>query len=41
MDYKELPKDVVDDDILLLDDGKIVFKVNSIDGDKSLNSGAF
>ena len=34
IDYKELPKDVANDDILLLDDGKIVFKVNFIDGDK-------
>lgn len=32
IDYKELPKDVKSDDILLLDDGKIVLKVVSTDG---------
>ena len=31
--YKELSKDVKADDTLLIDDGKVVLKVNSVDGD--------
>lgn len=34
IDYKELPQDVKQDDILLLDDGRIVLVVNKIDGDR-------
>lgn len=34
IDYKELPKDVKSGDTLLLDDGKIVFKVKSVLGNK-------
>ncbi len=32
IDYKELPHDVKNDDVLLLDDGRIVFKVEYVDG---------
>lgn len=32
LDYKDLPKDVSAGDVLLLDDGRIVLDVNSIDG---------
>ncbi len=32
IDYKELPKDVNPGDMLLLDDGRVVLKVDSIDG---------
>jgi len=34
IDYKALPQDVVMDDILLLDDGKIVFKVKKVEGNR-------
>lgn len=34
IDYKELPQDVKPDDILLLDDGRIVLVVKKIDGSK-------
>ena len=34
IDYKELPNDVKANDILLLDDGRIVFKVNQVNGQK-------
>ncbi len=34
IDYKELPKDVKPQDILLLDDGKIILKVMSTDGER-------
>ena len=34
LDYKELPKDVVPDDILLLDDGRIEFHVTAVKGDQ-------
>lgn len=34
IDYKELPQDVVVDDILLLDDGKVQLKVVGIEGNK-------
>lgn len=34
IDYKELPNDVVQGDILLLDDGKLIFEVLSTDGVK-------
>ena len=34
LDYKELPKDVVPDDILLLDDGRIEFHVVAVKGDQ-------
>jgi len=34
LDYKELPKDVRHGDILLLDDGRIVLKVEKVAGDK-------
>jgi pyruvate kinase len=32
IDYKELPNDVVPGDLLLLDDGRVVLKVQSVDG---------
>ena len=32
--YKALPNDVSEEDILVLDDGRIVLKVNSVDGNK-------
>ena len=38
IDYKGLPKDVVKDDILLLDDGKIVLVVDSIDNNKVITT---
>ncbi len=34
IDYKELPSDCHVDDLLLLDDGRVILKVESIDGDK-------
>ncbi|HMU67927.1 MAG TPA: pyruvate kinase, partial [Cellvibrionaceae bacterium] len=34
IDYKELPNDVVAGDLLLLDDGRVVFKVESVVGPK-------
>ena len=34
LDYKELPKDVVPDDILLLDDGRVEFHVTAVKGDQ-------
>ncbi|OIQ24754.1 pyruvate kinase [uncultured Vibrio sp.] len=34
LDYKELPKDVIPNDILLLDDGRVQLKVISVDGNK-------
>ncbi len=34
LDYKELPQDVVPDDILLLDDGRIEFHVVTVKGDQ-------
>ncbi|KLV04739.1 pyruvate kinase [Photobacterium aquae] len=34
LDYKELPKDVVPGDILLLDDGRVQLKVVSVEGNK-------
>ncbi|MDO8954419.1 MAG: pyruvate kinase [Gammaproteobacteria bacterium] len=34
IDYKDLPKDVVAGDTLLLDDGKIVFTVKRVEGNK-------
>jgi pyruvate kinase len=34
IDYKELPQDVKPNDILLLDDGRIKFKVKRVDGTK-------
>ncbi|GHA37817.1 pyruvate kinase [Photobacterium aphoticum] len=34
LDYKELPKDVEADDILLLDDGRVQLKVTSVEGNK-------
>jgi pyruvate kinase len=34
IDYKSLPNDVKSGDILLLDDGRLVFKVESVDGPK-------
>ncbi len=34
IDYKELPNDCHVDDLLLLDDGRVILKVESIDGDK-------
>ena len=34
LDYKELPQDVVPDDILLLDDGRIEFHVVAVKGDQ-------
>ncbi len=34
IDYKNLPKDVVSGDKLLLDDGRIIFIVNKIEGNK-------
>ncbi len=32
--YKDLPNDVYEDDVLLLDDGRIVLKVTGVDGSK-------
>ncbi len=32
IDYKELPNDVVPNDLLLLDDGRVVLKVKSVEG---------
>jgi pyruvate kinase len=32
--YKKLPQDVKDEDILVLDDGRIVLQVNSVDGSR-------
>lgn len=32
IDYKELPNDVVPGDLLLLDDGRVILKVESVDG---------
>lgn len=37
IDYKELPKDVKPGDILLLDDGRVVFEVTKVDGTKVIN----
>lgn len=34
IDYKELPNDVVPGDLLLLDDGRVVLKVTSVDGSR-------
>ncbi len=34
IDYKDLPKDVNPDDLLLLDDGRVVFKVDTIEGNR-------
>ncbi len=34
IDYKELPRDVNPGDLLLLDDGRVVLKVDSIEGNK-------
>ena len=34
IDYKDLPNDCVADDVLLLDDGRVVLKVNSVIGKK-------
>ncbi|WP_064602867.1 pyruvate kinase [Photobacterium sp. J15] len=34
LDYKELPKDVVPGDVLLLDDGRVQLKVTSVEGNK-------
>lgn len=34
IDYKELPQDVKSDDVLLLDDGRLVFVVEKINGSK-------
>ncbi len=34
IDYKELPNDVVPGDSLLLDDGRVILKVDSVDGTK-------
>ncbi len=34
LDYKELPKDVVPGDILLLDDGRVQLKVTTVEGNK-------
>lgn len=34
IDYKELPNDVVPGDMLLLDDGRVILKVDSVDGTK-------
>ena len=34
LDYKNLPNDVKTNDVLLLDDGRIVFKVKTVDGNK-------
>src|SRR5262245_35045462 len=37
LDYKELPQDVKPGDVLLLDDGKIVFEVEKVEGSKIHN----
>lgn len=37
IDYKELPQDVGPGDILLLDDGRVVFEVIKVDGTKVIN----
>lgn len=34
IDYKELPKDVKPNDLLLLDDGRVVFRVESVQGNR-------
>ena len=34
IDYKELPNDVVPGDLLLLDDGRVILKVESVEGSK-------
>lgn len=34
IDYKDLPKDVNPNDLLLLDDGRVVLKVNRVEGNK-------
>ncbi|WP_185236593.1 pyruvate kinase [Teredinibacter franksiae] len=34
IDYKELPRDVNPEDMLLLDDGRVVLKVESVDGSR-------
>ncbi|GAB3515906.1 pyruvate kinase [Photobacterium alginatilyticum] len=34
LDYKELPKDVIPGDILLLDDGRVQLRVTTVDGNK-------
>lgn len=34
IDYKELPKDVNPSDLLLLDDGRVVLKVDSVEGER-------
>ena len=34
IDYKDLPKDVNPDDLLLLDDGRVVFKVEAVKGNR-------
>ncbi|MDP5291202.1 pyruvate kinase [Oceanimonas sp. CHS3-5] len=36
IDYKELPKDVKDGDILLLDDGRVQLRVEGVEGNKVL-----
>lgn len=38
IDYKELPKDVNPGDMLLLDDGRVVLKVDSVDGSAILTT---
>lgn len=34
IDYKELPRDVKPNDLLLLDDGRVVFRVESVEGNR-------
>ena len=34
IDYKELPRDVAPGDLLLLDDGRVVLKVDAVEGNK-------
>ncbi len=38
IDYKELPNDVVPGDLLLLDDGRVVLKVDSVEGTSVLTT---
>ncbi|QIZ76645.1 pyruvate kinase [Ferrimonas lipolytica] len=38
LDYKELPKDVVPGDILMLDDGRVQLRVERVDGNKVYTS---